>query len=118
MSRIGILKPAGPNDFWSDLRGSIRTFTFKGDIRIEVLREPPTHPDAPSHSVSIRDSDGEMMELGSAWSKTLNRGPDAGGTFLSVTLDDPSFAHPLNFAVFKDGEAGIATWRRRQDQSN
>ncbi|WP_300527702.1 DUF736 domain-containing protein [Maricaulis sp.] len=117
MSKIGILNPTGPGDFWSDLRGKIRTLNFKADIRVEAIRDPNASPDAPSHRVYVRDAEGDQMELGSAWSRTLNRGPNAGGTFLSVTLDDPSLPHPLNFAVFKDGDDAVATWRRRQEQS-
>lgn len=114
MSKIGTLTPTGPGDFWSDLRGQIRTLVFKADIRIEADRNPPANPDAPSHRVFMRDADGGPMELGSAWSRKINRGTNAGETFLSVTLDDPSFPHPINFAVFKDGETASATWRRRQ----
>ena len=117
MAKLGILKPCGPGDFWSDLRGNIRSLNFKADIRIETARDPHSSPNAPSHRVSVRGADGEEMEVGSAWSKTINRGPNNGETFLSVTLDDPSFAHPLNFAVFKEGEIAMATWRRRQEQA-
>ena len=117
MSKLGNLKPNGAGDFWSDLRGEIRTLNFKANVRIEAIREPHASPGAPSHRVSIRDGDGDPMEVGSAWSKTITRGANAGETFLSVTLDDPSFAHPLNFAVFKEGEAAVATWRRRQEQA-
>ncbi|WP_417487727.1 DUF736 domain-containing protein [Maricaulis sp.] len=117
MSKIGTLKPTGPGDFWSDLRGSIRTLAFKAIIRIAATNEPQPHTDAPTHRVYVQDPDGEQMDLGSAWSRTINRGPNTGGTFLSVTLDDPSFPHPINFAVFKDGEAANAVWRRRQDQA-
>ncbi|MBO6796953.1 DUF736 family protein [Maricaulis sp.] len=117
MSKIGTLKQTGPGDFWSDLRGEIRTLSFKGEIRIAIIVGTPISPGAPTHRVFMRDAEGDHMELGSAWTKTLNRGPNAGETFLSVTLDDPSFSHPLNFAVFKDGETANATWRRRQEQA-
>ena len=117
MSKIGILKPTGPGDFWSDLRGEVRTLHFKAGLRVAAISEPSPNPDAPTHSVFVRDAEGELMELGSAWKRQINRGPNAGDYFLSVTLDDPSFPHPLNFAVFKDGEVASATWRRRQEQS-
>ncbi|GLK50878.1 DUF736 domain-containing protein [Maricaulis virginensis] len=117
MSKIGNLKPTGPGDFWSDLRGDIRTLSFKANIRIAAISDPSANPDAPTHRVYVRDAEGEMMELGGAWKRDINRGPNAGDQFLSVTLDDPSFPHPLNFAVFKDGDVASATWRRRQEQS-
>ena len=112
--KIGTLKPTGPGDYWSDLRGPIRTLAFKGDIRIAAISNPSANPDAPTHRVFMRDPDGEMTETGGAWKREITRGPKQGEAFLSVTLDDPSFAHPLNFAVFKDGEQATATWRRRQ----
>lgn len=117
MSKIGTLSPTGPGDFWSDLRGKVRTLAFKADIRIEAIREQSANPDAPSHRVSILAADSDPMEIGSAWSRKIKRGPNEGDTFLSVTLDDPSFPHPLNFAVFRESENAVATWRRRQDQA-
>ncbi|MBI1236322.1 MAG: DUF736 family protein [Alphaproteobacteria bacterium] len=117
MSKIGTLSPTGPGDFWSDLRGKIRTLSFKGDIRIEEKREQSPNPDAPSHRVFMRDAEGDPMEIGSAWPRRITRGQNEGDTFLSVTLDDPSFPHPLNFAVFREGDDAVATWRRRQEQA-
>ena len=117
MSKIGKLNPTGPGDFWSNLRGKIQTLAFKGDILIQELRDRSANPDAPSHRVLMRDADGEPMEIGSAWSRQISRGQNEGDTFLSVTLDDPSFPHPLNFAVFREGSDAVATWRRRQEQS-
>jgi len=117
MSKIGTLKQYGPGDFWSDLRGTIRTLGLKADIRIAAVSNPSPNPDAPTHSVFVRDPDGDMMELGSAWKKSITRGMNAGEDFLSVTIDDPSFPHPLNFAIFRNGEEANATWRRRQEQS-
>ncbi|WP_430431862.1 DUF736 domain-containing protein [Oceanicaulis sp.] len=117
MANIGTLKPAGPNDFWSDLRGDIRTLNFKASVMITATPNPSANPDAPTHRVQVRDADGDMMEVGSGWKREITRGPNMGDSFLSVTLDDPSFPHPLNFAVFRDGEVANATWRRRQEQS-
>jgi uncharacterized protein (DUF736 family) len=117
MSNIGKLKPSGPGTFWSDLRGKIRTLAFSGDILIQEKREPNSNPSVPSHRVLMRDTEGEPMEIGGAWTKKITRGESAGGTFLSVTLDDPSFPHSLNFAVFKEGDQAVAVWRRRQEQA-
>jgi uncharacterized protein (DUF736 family) len=117
MSKIGTLKHWGPGDFWSDVRGEIKSLQFKAQVRIAEMRDAPTNDKSPTHIVTALDPNGDFMEIGSAWSKTINHGPNTGETFLSVTLDDPSFAHPLNFAVFRDGEEAVATWRRRQEQS-
>ena len=84
---------------------------------ITATPNPSANPDAPTHRVQVRDADGDMMEVGSGWKRDISRGPNMGESFLSITLDDPSFPHPLNFAVFRDGEVANATWRRRQEQS-
>jgi uncharacterized protein (DUF736 family) len=41
-----------------------------------------------------------------------------GQTFLSITLDDPSFPQPLNVSAFKqpNSDEYAITWRRRQDR--
>lgn len=117
MSKIGILKPSGPGDFWSDLRGDVRTLNFKASVRITTITDLSANPDAPTHRVYVRVAEGDQMELGSAWKRDVKNGPNAGDHFLSVTLDDPSFPHPINFAVFRDGDIASATWRRRQDQA-
>jgi len=117
MSKIGTFKPFDPTDVFGDLRGNVRTLQFEAEIRIARNREAPQSPDVPSHTVTARGPSGEFIEVGAAWTKEITRGVNIGDAFLSVTLDDPSFQHPLNFAVFREGDVAVATWRRRQDQS-
>lgn len=116
MSKIGKLQyQVNPGTF-DDVRGHIRTLDFTAEIRITLDREASPHPDAPTHVVMARGSGSDFIPVGAGWEKSIIRGENAGDTFLSVTLDDPSFPHPINFAVFKDTDHAVATWRRRQDR--
>ncbi len=112
--QIGNFNAQQPNDELAELLGHIKTMEFEADIKIR-RGDPSNNPDAPTHSVSARSPKGNFVPVGSAWTKKIVNGPNAGGEFLSVTLDDPSFEHPLNFAVFqKENGQWNAVWRRRQ----
>ena len=117
MSTIGRLHPQDRMDFWKDLKGHVRTLRFNAEIRITRNADQSSNPDAPTHKITARGPTGEVIEVGSAWTKIITRGEFDGDEFLSATIDDPSFDHSLNFAVFRDGEVASATWRRRQDKS-
>jgi len=114
MSTIGNFNALNPNDELAELSGHINTMEFEASIKIR-RDDPSNNPDAPTHSVSARAPSGSYVQVGSAWTKQIVNGPNSGGEFLSVTLDDPSFEHPLNFAVFREGNRQWnAVWRRRQ----
>lgn len=68
--------------------------------------------DSPDFQVYARDA-GDLIPIGSAWKKTANRGREV-TNFLSITLDDPSFAAPLNVAAFPDdaGDTFRVVWNR------
>ena len=117
MSNIGKLAYQGEHRSLDDIRGHIRTLKFQAEIRIRKVEFPPASPDAPTHKVTAKGPTGEFLDVGRGWEKSITRGPNEGDTFLSVTIDDPSFEHSLNFAVFKDDDHAAATWRRRQDQT-
>jgi uncharacterized protein (DUF736 family) len=55
------------------------------------------------------------VEFGAAWKKRSEDGRD----YLSVKLDDPSLAQPLNCALVEpnDGEGFILVWSRDRRQS-
>jgi uncharacterized protein (DUF736 family) len=102
MANIGSFKKV--ND---EYQGEIVTLSVqtKG-VRIvpEVNRSSDK---APSHRVYVR-----RAEIGAAWPKRSNEGRD----YLSVKLDDPSFASPI-FANLFDDEAGDGyslIWSRRR----
>lgn len=114
MTTIGNLTPRSKEDFWAELTGSIRTLAFQADVRFRRNASATADSTQPSHRVGVRGPQGEFIDIGAAWTKTMKRGTGVGEEFLSVTLDDPSFPHPINFAVFRDEDTAIATWRRRQ----
>lgn len=114
MTTIGKLTPRSKDDFWAELSGFISTLAFQADIRISRRKTVDTDSTSPTHRVSVRGPQGDYVEIGAGWSKAMKRGANSGDEFLSVTLDDPSFPHPLNFAVFRDEDNALATWRRRQ----
>lgn len=73
----------------------------------------------PSYNVFVRSRSGDLAPAGAAWTKTMTHPDKFGQEFLTISIDDPSFPHPLNVAAFpteQDGEFS-ATWRRRQDRS-
>ena len=113
MTKVGHLKPNGRENGYA---GHFETLTLA--IPIELVRAdggPDTA--APSHRITTRTQNGVTVEIGSAWTKTLQRGDRAGEPFLSLSIDDPSFSHPLNVAAFKtkDGGGYDIVFRRRQD---
>lgn len=48
------------------------------------------------------------MEIGSAWSRTSK----AGASYLSVTLDDPGFAAPINGRLYATADGYDLVWQR------
>jgi uncharacterized protein (DUF736 family) len=55
------------------------------------------------------------VEIGGAWKK---RSQDSDRKYLSVSVDDPSLAQPLNCALVEgDGEGFILIWSRDKRQS-
>jgi uncharacterized protein (DUF736 family) len=55
---------------------------------------------APGYRVEVSTRDG-LVELGAAWQKRSEEGRD----YLSVKLDDPALATPINCALVGAGEA-------------
>ena len=97
------------------LIGHIRTLELAVDLSLR-----PTGEDAnsrrPSHRIFAKSTQGRLTQIGSAWTKEMKQPDRFGETFLSLTLDDPSFSHPLNVSAFKEknGDGYTITWRRRQ----
>ena len=116
MSEIGFLMPTheGPEEI---LTGTIRTLQMVLDVSLQPTGEP-VGSQRPSHRIAARSPTGQYVEIGSAWTKEMTRPDKFGETFLSLTIDDPSFAHPLNVSAFKkpNSDEYRITWRRRQDR--
>jgi uncharacterized protein (DUF736 family) len=81
-------------------------------------RSAQTSENSPDYSIIAKSRSGKDVEVGSAWRKTIKSGAKAGEEFLTLTIDDPSFASALNVAAFKNGRPGEwdVGWRRRQDR--
>jgi uncharacterized protein (DUF736 family) len=98
---------------------NIGTFTkasdgYKGEIvtmsvqqkNVRIVREEEVASEsAPSHRVFVG-----RAEIGAAWSKQSREGRD----YLSVKLDDPSFAGPIYANLFddEDGKTFNLIWSR------
>lgn len=84
--------------------GSIRTLSFNAKVSIQP-DEAKTKPGQPDFRVYSG-----KVELGAAWKKTSEAGRD----YLSVALDDPSFAQPLNAALIEaeEPDAYHLVWSR------
>jgi uncharacterized protein (DUF736 family) len=101
MANIGSFKKSG-----AEFQGAIVTMSVqtKG-VRI-VPEASRANANAPSHRVYV----GRAVEIGAAWSKRSAEGRD----YLSVKLDDPSFAAPIYANLFGDegGEGYTLVWSR------
>lgn len=86
-------------------KGEIATMTVQQkNVRI-VAETEIANENAPSHRVFVG-----RAEIGAAWSKKSQEGRD----YLSVKLDDPSFAAPIYANLFddEDGKTFNLIWTR------
>jgi uncharacterized protein (DUF736 family) len=111
---VGFLKPL-TNESGGEYVGRVDTLHLSLPIRLEPFSEP-RKPQAPTHRVVARNGHGHVVEIGSAWLRTITRGDRAGEPFFSLTLDEPSMPHGLNVAAFRNAkDSGFTlSWRRRQ----
>lgn len=89
MAQIGSFK----RDNSGVYTGTIRTLTLNAKITLRPSKGE--HDKAPDHKVMSG-----AVEIGAAWTKTSREGE----TYLSLKLDDPSFATPV-YATLVRGEA-------------
>src|SRR5450631_4432953 len=107
MANIGTFKKSG-----SELQGEIVTLGVQArNVRIIVPEANRANDNAPSHRVFVG-----RAEIGAGWSKRSNEGRD----YLSVKLDDPSFAAPIYANLFDDAEGETFTliWSRSRKQNS
>lgn len=91
-------------------RGSIRT--LRHSLRLQIDANPNKKAgvdDSPDFVVFAVAADGELIECGLAWLKTVKHGEGKGRQFLSLLLDDESMTTPLNVAAFPASSDGL-TW--------
>lgn len=100
MANIGSFKKSG-----NDYQGEIVTMSLqKKSVRI-VAEEASENEKAPSHRVFVG-----RAEIGAAWLKTSKEDRE----YLSIKLDDPSFAAPIFATLFadEDGKTHNLIWTR------
>ncbi len=86
--------------------GVIETATL--DIRISLIPAEPGGADkAPDWRVH-RGNDGEGPEVGAGWNESGERA----GEYVSLRIDDPSFAQPIRAALFQNAN-DPASWSLR-----
>ncbi|AQA00930.1 hypothetical protein BWQ93_15425 [Sphingopyxis sp. QXT-31] len=99
MARIGTFKKVS-----GEYRGQIVTLSVEAES-VRIVPEDNPSGNAPSHRVFIGEA-----EVGAAWEKkTQDKRP-----YLSVKLDDPTFAAPIFAQLFAgEGEEHDLVWNRQ-----
>ncbi len=108
MATIGTFKKDG-----AGYAGTIETLTLKAKLTFEPIQKKGDS--APDFRV-FHIAEGFSSEIGAAWKKTAREG---GAEYLSVSLDDPSFAERINCRLVKTGsEQGHSLfWERPRPQN-
>lgn len=85
--------------------GNVHTLTF--NVKVKILPVAKEAEKAPDYRVVAGE-----LEIGAAWKRQTSGQKD----YLSVKLDDPTFAAPVNARLI-DGDGGnaILHWTRRAD---
>jgi uncharacterized protein (DUF736 family) len=100
MANIGSFKKSG-----NDYTGEIVTMSLQKKNVTIVAEEASENEKAPSHRVFVG-----RAEIGAAWLKTSKEDRE----YLSIKLDDPSFAAPIFASLFadEDGKTHNLIWTR------
>jgi uncharacterized protein (DUF736 family) len=88
--------------------GDVTTLTFqRSDVQLRPVEK--SSDKEPDYRIVAQTGAG-TVEFGAAWKRTSERGQD----FLSVSIDDPSLAGPLNAALFpgEKGKSAQLVWNR------
>jgi len=107
MATIGTFKKDG-----AGYAGTTETLTLKAKLTFEPLEKK--NDKAPDFRV-FHSTQGFSSEIGAAWKKTS----EAGAEYLSVSLDDPSFAERINCRLVKTGsdQGHTLFWDRSRPQN-
>ena len=74
---------------------------------------PAKRGDGPDFVV-LGNARAENFEIGAAWAKTSKKGKP----YLSVKIDGPAIAEPINCALTKQGDGSYAlVWSRKTDEA-
>jgi uncharacterized protein (DUF736 family) len=115
MTTIGQLESVS-RDGARALQGHISTLALDCAVLLLPTGEA-TGSSRPAYRVHAEKAADNLVEIGAAWRKQKKDG--SGNSFLSITIDDPSFERPINVAAFTDGSDDTyqITWRRQSDRN-
>ncbi|MEO1657764.1 MAG: DUF736 domain-containing protein [Pseudomonadota bacterium] len=115
MSKIGYLNKSSDGSYEA-YKGQLRTIEY--NLKLLIERDPEQYDEnSPTHVVFALIGE-DKVPIGVGWRKEIQRGPQFGEEFLSITLSDPSFREPLNVSAFKDKNGdGFEIVYRRPRQS-
>ena len=92
--------------------GRIHTLSLNLDIAIVTAGASDTD-NAPDYRVHIGNNDGP--EIGAGW----KRSSEKAGEYVSIQLDDPTFANPIRANLFQNGDDKMSWslhWSRPRDR--
>jgi uncharacterized protein (DUF736 family) len=96
----------------TEYHGRVESLKFDSSFFM-VENKEAVNPNAPTHLIKCTTSACSDVKIGAAWLRESKGGVE----FFSISIDDPSFEHPLNVAAFRskdDPKKWDITWRRRQ----
>jgi uncharacterized protein (DUF736 family) len=104
MATIGTFKKDG-----AGFTGTIQTLSLKAKVTFEPQEKKSDN--APDYRV-FHSASGFTSEIGAAWKKTSKEGAE----YLSVSIDDPSFAERINCRLVKSTaqESHTLYWDRQR----
>lgn len=108
MNRVGNLRRHPSENAYV---GSVRMMAYTFGLLVLPAERQSDNPDAPAWD-AYTTSGGHRVHLGSGWNKQP-KDPN-GKTFLSLTLDQPSWPAPLNLTGFRadEGDGFDLVWSR------
>jgi uncharacterized protein (DUF736 family) len=94
------------------ISGRIRTLALDAEL-VLIPVDKRDAENAPDYRIHLRDNDGAEVgpEVGAGWKRTGEKA----GDYISLQLDDPTFAQPIRANLFQANEAGTAfdlQWNR------
>lgn len=107
MAQIGIFKRIK-----TGISGRIRTLALDTEL-ILVPVEKSDAENAPDYRIHLGDDNGREVgpEVGAGWKRTGEKA----GDYISLQLDDPTFAQPIRANLFQADDKGTAfnlLWNR------
>lgn len=104
MAKIGTLNKQENGDF----DGEIKTLQISSKLSLKQ------NPDKANDKAPDLIAYAGDIEIGAAWKRTSEKGNE----FISLSIDDASFASPINAGVFAQEDGSyVIDWRRQSNNS-